>query len=310
MADDSELTPQLERERISPETGAGLAEGDWPPDWMVTYSDMTTILMTFFVLWYALTIANIDKDLIKLRQEQLDQLAQGVGEKTVLDLSKDEDFLRILQAATHQDPDADDGLQKSIDGDINLKTKFQTSERELRILDQFQKLSQEQQQIVLAELKALKEKAEEVRQFIHNGKLDNDVELKVTAEDVVIIPTAPLIFDEGRAVIKPTFYPLLDRIGGLLEKTGASIRVEGHTDNTPIHPRHKHRYPSNWELSATRAIAVANYFIDRGDIPPEQISAAAYGPSRPKYPDDDPELRGRNRRVEFHIYLGSETAGS
>ncbi len=268
MADDTELTPQVEHERIPAETGSGGAEGDWPPDWMTTYSDMVTILMTFFVLWYALTVAGIDTELLRMRQLDDEDIVRGTAEETVIDM---------------------------------------VTEQEYRILTQFQLLPRREQETVLSEMANLRMKAEEVMEFIRMGRMEGDVELKVTAEDIVIIPTAPLVFPEGRAEIREAFHPVLDKIAWLVEETGASVRIEGHTDSTPIHPRHLQRFPSNWELSAARAIAAANYFIDRAGISPERISAAAYGPSRPKYPDDDPELRGRNRRVEFHIYLGSET---
>ncbi len=271
MAEDTELTPQVEHERIPPETGGGGAEGDWPPDWMTTYSDMVTILMTFFVLWYALTVAGIDPELLRMRQLDDEDIIRGSFEESEVA----EDFV---------------------------------TEQEHRVLTQFQLLPRREQQTVLSEMANLRMKAEEVMEFIRMGRMEGDVELLVTAEDIVIIPTAPLVFPEGRAEIREAFHPVLDKIAWLVEETGAAVRIEGHTDSTPIHPRHLQRFPSNWELSAARAIAAANYFIDRGGIPPGRISAAAYGPSRPKYPNDDPELRGRNRRIEFHIYLGSEAA--
>ncbi len=266
---DTELTPQVEHERIGPEWGSGSIEGDWPPDWMTTYSDMTTILMTFFVLWYALTTAGIDESLIKMREE------------------------------------GDEAIIRSSATEVLLDT---VTEDEYRLLSQFQLLPKRQQETVLSEMGTLRLKAEEVMEFVRMGRMEEDVDLKVTAEDIVIIPTAPLIFRKGGTEIRESFYPILDKIAWLIEETGARVRIEGHTDSTPIHPHRRQKFPSNWELSAARAIAVANYFIEENSIPPEKISAAAYGPSRPKYPEDDPELRGRNRRVEFHIYLGSEMA--
>ncbi|MFH1037251.1 MAG: flagellar motor protein MotB [PVC group bacterium] len=267
MADDTDLTPQVEHERIAPETGSGSIEGDWPPYWMVTYSDMVTNLMTFFVLWYALTTAGIDPRIIKIRTDD-SVIIRGIAEKTNLD---------------------------------------RVTEEELRILRQFQRLSRDQQRIVLAEMRALRIKAEEVMEFIRQGRMENEVEMKVTAEDIVIIPTAPLVFREGSADIRESFYPVLDKIAWLLKETGASVRIEGHTDATPIHPRHRQRFPTNWDLSAARAISVARYLLDAGEIPPERIAAAAYGPSRPKFSNDDPDLMPRNRRVEFHIFISSES---
>ena len=268
MAENLELTPQVEHERIAPETGGGGLEGDWPPDWMVTYSDMVTILMTFFVLLYALTAAKIDQSLIKFREQDDERIILGQVDRTKFD--------RI-------------------------------TEEEYRILRQFQSLPQDQQRIVLTEMWALRVKAEEVMEFIRQGRMEDEVEMKVTAEDIVIIPTAPLIFREGSATIKKDFYPILDKIAWLLKSTGASVRVEGHTDRTPIHPRHQRRYPSNWDLSAARAISVARYLGDKEDIPEERIAAAAYGPSRPRFFEDDPALQSKNRRVEFHIFISSES---
>ena len=98
----------------------------------------------------------------------------------------------------------------------------------------------------------------------------------------------------------------MDKIAWLIKSTGASVRVEGHTDDTPIHPRHRNRYSSNWELSAARAVSVTNY-LEKDDIPSNRISASAYGPSHPRYSGDDPNLKSQNRRVEFHIYISSES---
>jgi len=163
MVDETELTPQVEHERIAPEVGSGGIEGDWPPDWMTTYSDMTTILMTFFVLWYALTIAGIDKDLIKMREEEDEAIIRGIAKDTLVDV---------------------------------------VTEDEYRLLTQFQLLPRRQQETVLTEMGTLRIKAEEVMDFIRMGRLESDVDLMVTAEDIVIIPTAPLVFREGRAEIR------------------------------------------------------------------------------------------------------------
>jgi len=267
MAVDNELTPEVEHERIQPETGVGGIEGDWPPDWMVTYSDMTTILLTFFVLLYAFTAAKVDQSLLKISDSPDDRIVLGQAVKS--DLS-------------------------------------QITEEEHQLLRQFQNLSKDQQQTVLDEMRALRVKAEEVMTYLQQGKMEDEVEVKVTAEDIVIIPTAPLIFREGSAKIRESFYPILNKIAWLIKSTGASVRIEGHTDDTPIHPRHRQRYTSNWELSAARSIAVANYLEDE-DIPASRISASAYGPSHPRYAGDDPDLKAQNRRVEFHIYISSET---
>jgi chemotaxis protein MotB len=267
MTADSELTPEVEHERIQPDSGGVGIEGDWPPDWMVTYSDMTTILMTFFVLLYALTAAKVDDDLLIIAQ--------------------DEDDVMIL-------------------GQEAQSSLSDVTEEEHQLIMQFKELSKDQQQTVLSEMRALRVKAKEVMAYLKQGKMEDEVEVKVTAEDIVIIPTAPLIFPEGSAEIRKSFYPILDKIAWLIKSTGASVRVEGHTDDTPIHPRHRSRYSSNWELSAARAISVAHY-LEEDNIPSNRISASAYGSSHPRYSGEGPDIKSQNRRVEFHIYISSES---
>lgn len=267
MTTDDELIPQVEHERIGPESDAGSLEGDWPPEWMVTYSDMTTILLTFFVLIYAFTAARVDDSLLKFREDEQDRIQ--LGQTSVESLSH-------------------------------------VTEAEHKLLQQFQSLSKDHQQLILSEMSLLRIKAKEVMTYIKQGNLENEVELKVTAEDIVIIPTAPVVFREGSAEIRKSFTPILDKISWLLQSTGASVRIEGHTDDVPIHPRHRERYASNWELSAARAITVANY-LEKDGISPERISASAYGPFHPRYSGDNPKLKSQNRRVEFHIYISSDS---
>jgi chemotaxis protein MotB len=74
------------------------------------------------------------------------------------------------------------------------------------------------------------------------------------------------------------------------------IRVEGHTDNVPIHTK---RFPSNWELSTIRAVNVLKYFANEGRIDPRRLSAVGYGESKPLVANNSPRDRAKNRRVEI-----------
>lgn len=270
MAQNSKEEPLIEREKLEPELSEGGLEGAWPPKWMVTYSDMTTLLMTFFVLWYAITMMNIPKELITFRTEFDEKIVRGtMREASAIHLSSLVDDIKVWREITQLTPE---------------------------------------QRIAISELQNLKEKAEEMEDYLEKGELEEEVKIKLRAEDVVIVPSAPLLFAEGSTILKSSFLPILDKIAWLLKETNASIRIEGHTDDTPIHPKHRRRFPSNWELSAARAVAVGRYLMDRHHIPPRRISISGYGPTLPRYPNDDPEGKSRNRRVEFHIFITSETA--
>ena len=79
------------------------------------------------------------------------------------------------------------------------------------------------------------------------------------------------------------------------------IHVSGHTDNVPIAPHNRYKYPSNWELSAARAAAVVRFLIDQSDLAPENLEAVGHSFFKPIAANDTPENRAQNRRVEIVI---------
>jgi chemotaxis protein MotB len=107
-------------------------------------------------------------------------------------------------------------------------------------------------------------------------------------------------FGPGSAVMQPQALPVIDRIATTLGPLAYGIRVEGHTDNIPIHTA---QFPSNWELSTARATFLLQYLISNGKIPPQRLSAVGYGEYRPMAPNDTPEGRASNRRVDL-VVLG------
>ncbi|MFN0084354.1 MAG: flagellar motor protein MotB [Blastocatellia bacterium] len=104
-------------------------------------------------------------------------------------------------------------------------------------------------------------------------------------------------FDPGDAAVRKDAGALLDALGDTLGKSSALIRVEGHTDSTPIATP---RYPSNWELSSARASAVLSLLVARG-VPPARISVAGYASERPVAGNDTPAGRALNRRVDLIV---------
>ncbi len=108
-------------------------------------------------------------------------------------------------------------------------------------------------------------------------------------------------FGAGSAVMPPQALAIVDRIAATLRPLGYNIRVEGHTDNTPIHTA---QFPSNWELSTNRATFLLQYLISNGGIPPQRLSAAGYGEYRPVTSNSTLEGRAANRRVDL-VVLGA-----
>jgi chemotaxis protein MotB len=106
-----------------------------------------------------------------------------------------------------------------------------------------------------------------------------------------------ILFDSGQSEVKKDGLAILKRIVDILGKVqDKAIRVEGHTDNVKISGRLARRFPTNWELSAARAINVAR-FLEENGIDPKILSAAAYGEYKPIADNSTPEGRQKNRRI-------------
>ncbi|QJA06929.1 OmpA family protein [Thermosulfurimonas marina] len=125
--------------------------------------------------------------------------------------------------------------------------------------------------------------------------IKGQIQIESLEDRVVLRLNNRLVFPPGSAELTPQAKHVLDALGQVFKLFDGEIVVAGHTDDTP--PRG--RFRSNWELSAARAVAVVEYLLKKGYVYPEQISAVGYGPSRPLYPNDTPEHRQANRRVEI-----------
>ncbi|MCX5697380.1 MAG: OmpA family protein [Candidatus Omnitrophica bacterium] len=129
---------------------------------------------------------------------------------------------------------------------------------------------------------------------------DKEVSLKMMEKGLVITFVADVLFDSGKATIKPESHATLDKVASVLEQNvpDLSIGIEGHTDNQPIKFS---GWKSNWELSTARALSVLHYLVDKKDISPERVSAAGYGEHQPVASNETVEGRHQNRRVEIVI---------
>ena len=147
-----------------------------------------------------------------------------------------------------------------------------------------------------------------VDEYIEENDMMSSLETKINEIGLIITlkqMESPVFFDTADASIKEGSYLILDKIGELIRDLPNDIRVEGHTDSRPINTP---KFPSNWELSITRATNVLRYLQATAKIPPERLSAVGYGPYRPIAPNDTVDGMSRNRRVEIIIIRGRETA--
>lgn len=212
----------------------------------MTYGDLMTLLLTFFVLLFTFTTiqdARFEAVLYYLR-EALGLLDAG----TTLEL----DMEPTVMPGEMQD-------------ELDMMQDDAEAQREER------------------EQAELEEMAEEMQNYIEEQGLENEVVVDVEERGLIIRMYDSVLFDLGSAELRPEAGMILDQVAGMLRERDKQVRAEGHTDDLPIST---YRYPSNWELSVGRATAVVRYLVEAHDMPPDHLSAAGYGEYRPLVPHE------------------------
>src|SRR4051794_11423753 len=125
-----------------------------------------------------------------------------------------------------------------------------------------------------------------------------DVAVQESGEGLVVSLREIGFFDSGSDEIKASSAGAFARLADILRQTDREIRIEGHTDNVPIHNA---RFSSNWDLSAARATATVRLLIKRHSLRPELLGASGYAEYRPVASNDSPAGRAANRRVDIVI---------
>jgi chemotaxis protein MotB len=224
--------------------------------WMATFADLSTLLLTFFVL--LLSFANLD---VKNFRMALGSVRDALG----------------VQFRHRGDVK---GLATSV---VELSKEESTPN--------FKKLKVE-----------IVRKMETV---IEENGFEAEIEAMVSDIGVIVRVRDQALFGPGSDELHEDSERLMAVIVELCETIPMPIWVEGHTDNTPINTR---RFPSNWELSASRAAAAMRYLTETGNVPAERIRVGGYADTRPVANNGTLEGRALNRRVEFVFLTPPEPA--
>jgi chemotaxis protein MotB len=124
------------------------------------------------------------------------------------------------------------------------------------------------------------------------------VDIKARKEGLIVSLREMGFYESGSSALRDSSLPAIDRLAEVLVPRAENIRIEGHTDNLPIHNAH---FPSNWELSTARATELVKLFIYRYHIEPMRLSASGLAEFHPTAENDSSEGRARNRRVDVVI---------
>ncbi len=141
-----------------------------------------------------------------------------------------------------------------------------------------------------------------LRQIMRTLKNETQIEIiqlkELTNGDIVLTLPDTVLFRSGESALRPEARPFIQAISEVLIDLDRHVRVEGHTDNVPIATV---QFPSNWELSATRAVTVVRAFSELYGVPTNHLTAVGHADSRSLTDNLTPENRAKNRRVEIVV---------
>jgi len=214
--------------------------------WLLTYADLITLLLAFFIVMYSMS---------KVDAKKFGAVAQA------------------LQAVLHGK-----GVEM-LKGQGNLVVAPPDAGGPMKIGD----------------LKLLQS---QINKIARDMGLKDKISADMDSRGLVIRISESAFFDQGSADLKPEAMTVLDALSVILKSIPNHIRFEGHTDNLPINTP---KFPSNWELSVSRATTCVRFLIERHAFPPEKISALGYGEYRPIASNGTFEGRAKNRRVDIVV---------
>lgn len=154
-----------------------------------------------------------------------------------------------------------------------------------------------------AEIQRLTQTQRDLSKSLEAEIAKGDVRIQQLRDRLTINMVDRVLFDSGQGEIKTSGLKVIKSVSAILKNVAdKQIRIEGHTDNVPIGGRLRERFPSNWELSTSRASSVVRYLVQEGGVEAAKLSAVGYGETRPVAGNDSDEGRRANRRIEIVLY--------
>jgi len=251
------------------------------PAWVMTFADLMTLLMCFFVLLLSFS----EMDVAKFKQLS-GSMKEAFGVQSEIDvrtIPKGTSVVAQEFSPGKPEPTAVNAIRQfTIDSNRNT-------------LDA---LSRE-----LQEIEETREHARRLRMALKEEIEKGSVSIQTEGMKVIVHIMENASFDSGYADVRPEFLPVLQEIAELIDNNSGEITVSGHTDNVPIS---NERFRSNWDLSTSRAVSVAHELLRRASIDPENVIVTGHADTRPRADNETPENRAKNRRVDVSIVRGKE----
>jgi chemotaxis protein MotB len=251
--------------------------------WLVSYADFITLLFAFFVVLYA--SSQVDKakmgKLAAAIQGAFQQMGVFNGAAVGPPIENND--------ARAPEPEAGEGMGTS-DSTSDLAKKLRMAAPSVTT-----PLESNQKSFTKTQILNLKRDLEAI---LTPEIKRHEVALRIGPEGLVVSLSEMGFFDSGSCILKPGSEGSIARIALLLRQRQAAMRIEGHTDNVPIHTP---QFSSNWELSTARATEMIRLLISKYSFPPEHLSAAGYGEFHPVATNANEAGRRQNRRLDIVI---------
>jgi chemotaxis protein MotB len=249
--------------------------------WLLTYADMITLLMVLFIVLFAISV--VDK-------KKFAELADGLSHN--LNSSP-----KVLPAGTGV---LDGGKSTKPDmGQLAANPPLPVTPIEQVDLQKQLHAEQQKQDLLKQEQLTLGDARQQIEAALKAKGLQNSVSFAVTSRGLVVsIVTDQVLFDTGKADLKPVGQQVLDAVAPALRNLPNDVSVEGHTDNVPINGG---PFASNWELSAVRATTVVRYLVGTDGLRANRMSATGFADTKPVVPNDSPAHQAQNRRVDVVV---------
>lgn len=264
--------------------------------WMITYADLITLLLIFFVVMYAMS--SLDEEKYGIVTDSLSHsLHSGNGVLDGGDGLLDGDGPSVAGNGTDEEaaPDGsgnEDGGEASDPENGNGGPQASPPPGDDRPLTEREQAFREQEER-LAELMGV------ITRYVSDNNLGDQIVVEDKPQGIAITLSDRFLFDIGRAALKAPAYPALRQLSGLFRDLDATVSIEGHTDNTPLLSGGPYR--DNWELSGARALSVLRFFLEQPGLAAEQFQYAGYADTRPAADNGTAEGRQLNRRVEIIV---------
>lgn len=251
------------------------------PAWVMTFADLMTLLMCFFVL--LLAFSEMDVSRFKQLSGSLKDAFGVQAEVDARTIPKGTSVVAQEFSPGKPEPTALNEIRQfTINSNHNSLDALNEAERERdATLDHFSRIRV-----------ALQEE-------IDNGS----VSVQMEGKKIIIQILEKASFDSGMADVRVEFLPVLTKISSLIDRNSGQVTISGHTDNVPIANT---RFRSNWDLSTSRAVSVAHEMLRNEAILADRFVVTGHADTRPRAPNDTAENRAKNRRVEISIVRGLE----